>query len=123
MASEYFRETVAGQLIRALSKNKFLKHPEERPDFILPDSLKSQTSGVEGDKTLVNTPHNLTPIGTREREIKSSNASEEEKRIVGGNSEKRIIENPILGTRIEVPPGIILVEWYDDKGKFYIKPW
>ena len=36
MIGELIREAPAGQLIRYLSKNRFLKYPEERPDFVLP---------------------------------------------------------------------------------------
>ena len=37
--SNLIREAILGQIIRFVTRNKYLQYPEERPDFQLPESF------------------------------------------------------------------------------------
>ena len=55
-----FRETAIGQIIRHATKNRYLKYPEELPDFVVPEHYCSNTMNKERTRaSTANLDHGL----------------------------------------------------------------
>jgi DHA1 family multidrug resistance protein-like MFS transporter len=53
------RESPLGQLLRAITGNRILLYPEEKPGFVLPANLGQKGHPVESDQSLSDSP--ITP--------------------------------------------------------------
>lgn len=67
---ELVRDAPAGQVIRWLTRNKYLQYPEEKPDFRLPDCWTETMNGQSGSG-----PSNTTTTGNRSSSSSSSSSS------------------------------------------------
>ncbi|KAF4438722.1 Transporter mfs1 [Fusarium acutatum] len=56
------REAPLGQLVRFLSRNKFLKYPEERADFELPQQYHDGLKAAEADQLPESTHPSVIPV-------------------------------------------------------------
>src|SRR5258708_5231889 len=56
--SHWIRDATAGQIIRFVTRNRFLQYPEERADFVCPSAY---TRGVDTSSSIAPTPAEEKP--------------------------------------------------------------
>ncbi|KAF4345638.1 major facilitator superfamily transporter [Fusarium beomiforme] len=74
---DLIREAPLGQLVRFLSGNKFLKYPEERADFELPQQYRTELKAVEAHHS----PELTHPSGTPVVDMKEDQEIEQQTHI------------------------------------------
>ena len=118
MIGELIREAPAGQLIRYLSNNRFLKYPEERSDFVLPPDYQSLLQAKQAPPTLtVPTPVHSTV------NLASTLASEDTIAETAPNADRMSEKEATVlkagrrdygsMVREKSSDGTILVDWYN----------
>lgn len=113
--SDLMREAPIGQIIRFITRNKYLQYPEEKPGFELPDAYRNV---LEGKPSPSESDSNLTPPSQDVEKEKSSLEVPHRKDLE--TAESLEAENELALERTKTIPiapqktsdGYILVDWY-----------
>ncbi len=100
-----FRDTAAGFFIRYMTKNKFLKYPEELPGFKVPYTVDVDTARNSIEKIEKVSP---TPLSASSD---SSSAATDVERAQQDAALQTVGSRVFTDTE-EVDEGVILVDWY-----------
>ncbi|KZN88963.1 Transporter [Penicillium chrysogenum] len=79
------RESPLGQLLRAITGNRILLYPEEKPGFVLPANLEQKGHPIESDQSLSDSPKTpaLAPYFPPGANSEGGHAQDETNNIVG----------------------------------------
>lgn len=132
--SDLIREAPIGQIIRFISRNKYLQYPEEKPDFQLPEAYRDALEGKSSSTTLAGSGHTsdvekeeggpLPDQVPRAKDVEAAAAAltrTKSRTATTPFTEERLeIENELALERTKTIPiaptktadGNILVDWY-----------
>lgn len=60
--SDLIREAPIGQIIRLITRNKYLQYPEEKPDFELPEAYRDAIEGKSSSASISRSPGSVSPL-------------------------------------------------------------
>lgn len=106
--SSLFRDTAFGFFIRLITKNKFLKYPEELPGFSFPYKIDTES-----------TADTRNSIEKKEEDVLGDSEGSS-RSLVNADEERAVTDVDLalqaVGSRavepVKVGKGVILVEWY-----------
>ncbi|KAJ5523715.1 hypothetical protein N7494_010365 [Penicillium frequentans] len=105
------REAPMGQLVRFLTKNKYLQYPEEKPGFELPEPWIEMMQSLEASKS---NPENPEPQERRhnsgQSDATSHSSTLHEDSEMNAQDLEKVKSTPI--TPKKTKDGAILVDWY-----------
>ena len=125
--ADILREAPFGQVVRWVTRNRYFKYPEEKPDFVCPHSYKHEGAGEATKKDSTTNP--MDSNQEKLEESSDSEAGDLERQPTLGlqrtatlpyTAERLAIERslevektksrPVAPTKLE--DGTILVDWY-----------
>lgn len=118
--SNLFRDAPLGQIIRFVTRNRYLKYPEEEPDFKLPKSyVKAIQAAQEGSKSVRDESQYPIPSNDRKDSVSTKLADDTSARSDASMDpavqektigEDDVAKDPTMPKRLD--DGTILVDWY-----------
>ncbi|KAL8840545.1 MAG: hypothetical protein Q9170_001298 [Blastenia crenularia] len=116
--ADLFREAPIGQIIRYVTRNRFLQYPEEEPDFELPDTYRTAIKS-SSDPTKEKAPSRSdsdTLQQSLEREKPTNPVNLKDDPEAGQDeTERELSLKPTKSTPVvpkKTPDGHLLVDWY-----------
>lgn len=106
-----FREAPMGQLVRFVTKNKYLQYPEEKPGFELPEPWIQMMQSLEASKSHTENPEPQEERPNPEQSDAASHSSTlREDSEMNAQDLEKVKSIPI--TPKKTKDGAILVDWY-----------